>query len=64
MPSTIAPTPRFSTEREIIFLEISFGRQAALAIENARLHQKSRANIDPLKELEQAEIPISLAREP
>ncbi len=36
--------------REIEFL-ISFGRQAALAIENARLHQKSRANIDQLNEL-------------
>jgi signal transduction histidine kinase len=36
--------------REIDFL-ISFGRQAALAIENARLHQKSRANIDQLNEL-------------
>ena len=36
--------------REIIFL-ISFGRQAALAIENARLHQKSRENIDQLNEV-------------
>ena len=36
--------------REIEFLK-SFGRQAALAIENARLHQKSRANIDQLNEL-------------
>lgn len=36
--------------REIEFL-ISFGQQAALAIENARLHQKSRANIDQLHEL-------------
>src|SRR5580765_5489874 len=36
--------------REIDFL-ISFGRQAALAIENARLHQKSRSNIDQLNEL-------------
>jgi len=36
--------------REIDFL-ITFGRQAALAIENARLHQKSRDNIDQLNEV-------------
>jgi len=42
--------PRVFLEREINFL-ISFGRQAALAIENARLHQKSRANISQLHEL-------------
>ena len=36
--------------REIEFL-ITFGRQAALAIENARLHQKSRDNIDQLNEI-------------
>src|ERR1019366_2100112 len=36
--------------REVDFL-MNFGRQAALAIENARLHQKSRANIDQLPEL-------------
>jgi len=36
--------------REIDFLTM-FGRQAALAIENARLHQKSRDNIDQLNEL-------------
>jgi signal transduction histidine kinase len=36
--------------REINFLS-SFGRQAALAIENARLHQRSRADIDQLSEV-------------
>jgi len=36
--------------REIEFL-ITFGHQAALAIENARLHQKSRDNIDQLNEI-------------
>jgi signal transduction histidine kinase len=36
--------------REIDFLTM-FGRQAALAIENARLHQKSRDNIDQLNEV-------------
>lgn len=45
-----AQTPRVYVAREINFL-ISFGRQAALAIENARLHHKSRANIDQLNEL-------------
>lgn len=42
--------PRVFLPREISFLT-SFGRQAALAIENARLHHKSRANIDQLNEL-------------
>jgi signal transduction histidine kinase len=43
--------PRAFTEREITFLK-SFGRQAALAIENAQLHHKNRANIEQLKELD------------
>jgi signal transduction histidine kinase len=42
--------PRAFLAREIDFLT-RFGRQAALAIENARLHQKSRANINQLNEL-------------
>lgn len=42
--------PRAFLPREIDFL-MNFGRQAALAIENARLHQKSRANINQLNEL-------------
>jgi signal transduction histidine kinase len=42
--------PRVFLEREIDFL-MRFGRQAALAIENAKLHQKSRANINQLSEL-------------
>ncbi len=43
-------TPRTFLPREIDFL-VSFGRQAALAIENARLHQKSRLDIDQLNEI-------------
>jgi signal transduction histidine kinase len=43
--------PRAFTEREIVFLK-SFGQQAALAIENAQLHHKNRANIEQLKELD------------
>lgn len=39
--------------REIDFLS-AFGRQAALAIENAQLHHKNRANIDQLSELNKA----------
>ena len=42
--------PRAFLPREINFLT-TFGRQAALAIENARLHQKSRDNIDQLNEV-------------
>jgi signal transduction histidine kinase len=41
---------RAFTRREIDFL-VGFGRQAALAIENATLHHKNRANIDQLNEL-------------
>ncbi len=43
-------TPRSFLSREINFLKW-FGRQAALAIENAQLHQRSRDNIDQLHEL-------------
>lgn len=39
--------------REIDFLK-AFGRQAALAIENAQLHHKNRTNIDQLNELNQS----------
>ncbi|MFA5974863.1 MAG: ATP-binding protein [Elusimicrobiota bacterium] len=45
-------SPRIFLEREINFLT-AFGRQAALAIENAQLHHKSRANIDQLSDLNQ-----------
>lgn len=47
-----ATRPRTFTSREIDFLK-TFGRQAALAIENAQLHHKNRANIEQLKELNQ-----------
>jgi signal transduction histidine kinase len=43
---------RAFNERGINFIK-SFGRQAALAIENAKLHQKTRANIEQLRELNQ-----------
>jgi signal transduction histidine kinase len=43
---------RAFNQREINFLK-SFGQQAALAIENAQLHQKTRANIEQLRELNQ-----------
>jgi signal transduction histidine kinase len=42
--------PRVFTSREVDFLTW-FGRQAALAIENAQLHHRNRANIERLKEL-------------
>ena len=42
--------PRAFLPREIEFL-VSFGHQAAMAIENARLHQKSRSDIDQLHEV-------------
>lgn len=43
-------TPRAFISREINFLKW-FGRQAALAIENAQLHHRNRANIDQLSDL-------------
>lgn len=43
--------PRAFTEREINFLK-TFGRQAALAIENAQLHHRNRSHIEQLKELD------------
>jgi signal transduction histidine kinase len=46
-------TPRVFTLREINFLKW-FGQQAALAIENAQLHHRNRANIEQLKELNTA----------
>jgi signal transduction histidine kinase len=46
-------TPRSFVSREINFLKW-FGRQAALAIENARLHHRSRTNIDHLSEINRA----------
>src|SRR5262249_54510806 len=48
--ATTMDKARVFLPREIDFLT-SFGRQAALAIENARLHQRSRANIDQLNEV-------------
>lgn len=45
-------TPRVFLDREIDFI-IAFGRQAALAIENAQLHHKNRSDIDQLSELSQ-----------
>jgi len=42
--------PRTFSEQEVRFL-LAFARQAAMAIENAQLHQKNRANIDQLHEL-------------
>ena len=42
--------PRAFVSREINFLKW-FGRQAALAIENAQLHHRNRVNIDQLSEL-------------
>ncbi len=43
--------PRTFGDREIYFLKL-FGQQAALAIENAQLHQESRAHIEQLKEID------------
>lgn len=43
-------TPRAFRPQEVEFL-VSFGRQAALAIENARLHKKNRDNIEQLHEV-------------
>jgi signal transduction histidine kinase len=43
-------TARTFSEREVHFL-MAFARQAAMAIENAQLHHRNRANIDQLSEL-------------
>ncbi len=42
--------PRHFEEREVRFLS-TFAHQAAMAIENAQLHQRNRSNIDQLSEL-------------
>lgn len=46
-------TTRVYGPREIDFLT-AFGRQAALAIENAQLHHRNRTNIDQLSEINKA----------
>lgn len=45
--------PRAFSEQEMRFL-MAFARQAAMAIENAQLHHKNRANIEQLNELNSA----------